>query len=458
VEVTCSHCGYEHPDETSACPRTQERMNVPGLIGGRVDRYEVIKLIGAGGFGSVYRAKHVHTDAEVALKVLKRSLNADQAMLDRFLREAKAAAAVGSEHIVRVLDAGVAQDGTAFLAMELLDGWDLKELIAREGPLTPQRLVSLMAQVLEGLSAAHAKGIVHRDMKPANVFVVRQGEKDFVKLLDFGISKMHSASPTEVGGLTMTGVAMGTPAYMAPEQFFDARNVDGRADLYSVATMLYELLGRRLPFDAQSYAELIVKVRTETPKPLLSLVPQLPASLAAAVDKGLAREKDARWASATEFASAITSTPVPASAVPARPLATLVASSTPQPLESSLMFGKTATPHRVTPAPDSGWVGGQTPMPANTMPTPAPAPSQPTPMPAQRTPAPMAVQQTPMPVAPGPLQQTPMAAQQTPVAAQQAQKASATKVALLIFGVLGGLMVLCCILSAIANAANQHPQ
>jgi serine/threonine-protein kinase len=424
-------------------------MSVPGLIGTRVDRYQVLRLIGAGGFGSVYRAKHVHTDAEVALKVLKRSLNADQAMLDRFLREAKAAAAVGSEHIVRVLDAGVSPDGTAFLAMELLDGWDLKELIAREGPLTPQRLVGLMAQVLEGLSAAHAKGIVHRDMKPANVFVVRQGEKDFVKLLDFGISKMH-AQGTDMAGLTMTGVAMGTPAYMAPEQFFDARNVDGRADLYSVAAMLYELLGKRLPFDAQSYAELVVKVRTETPKPLLSLVPQLPEPLAAAVDKGLAREKEARWTSAMDFAAAITSTPVPANA---RPLATQGPVAATPPLESSLMFGKTATPHRATPAPDSGWVGGQSPLPANTMPTPPPAPSQPTPMPAQRTPLPANPAQlaafappTPMPAAP---------LQQTPLAAQQPQKSSTAKIALIVICILGGLMFLCCMVGAITNAI-QH--
>jgi serine/threonine-protein kinase len=428
-------------------------MSVPGVVGTRVDRYQVLKLIGAGGFGSVYRAKHVHTDAEVALKVLKRSLNADQAMLDRFLREAKAAAAVGSEHIVRVLDAGVSQDGTAFLAMELLDGWDLKELIAREGPLTPQRLVTLMAQVLEGLSAAHAKGIVHRDMKPANVFVVRQGEKDFVKLLDFGISKMHAqgsdaSTGPGLGGLTMTGVSMGTPAYMAPEQFFDARNVDGRADLYSVAAMLYELLGRRLPFDAQSYAELVVKVRTETPKPLLSLVPQLPPSLAAAVDKGLAREKEARWTNATDFAAALTATPVPASA---RALVTQGPAAATTPADASAMFGKTATPHRSTPAPDSGWVAGQTPMQANTMPTPPPSQPTPTPMPLQRTPLP--VQPTPMPV---PMPVAPL--QQTPLAAQQPQKSNSTaKIALIVIGILGSMMILCCIVGAIANAIqHQH--
>ena len=117
------------------------------------------------------------------------------------------------------------------------------------------------------------------DMKPANVFIIKRAEKDFVKLLDFGISKMHQEGSTS--GLTMTGVAMGTPAYMAPEQFFDARSVDGRSDLYSVAVMLYELLAKRLPFEAQSYAELVVKVRTETPRPLATIAPGLPAAVCA---------------------------------------------------------------------------------------------------------------------------------------------------------------------------------
>src|SRR6185295_14564730 len=139
--MPCRHCGSEHAPGTTQCPRTLERMDQPGLIGTRIDRYEILRLLGTGGFGSVYRARHVHTDAEVALKVLKRQLNADQAMIERFLREAKAAAAVGSDHIVRVMDAGVSPDGTAFLAMEQLEGWDLKELLAREGPQHTRRLV-----------------------------------------------------------------------------------------------------------------------------------------------------------------------------------------------------------------------------------------------------------------------------------------------------------------------------
>ncbi len=285
-------------------------MQQPGLIATKVDRYEVERLLGMGGFGSVYRAKHVHTGATVALKLLKRSLGADQGMLERFLREARAAASVGSEHIVGVLDAGLATDGQAFLALEFLDGSDLKDLATNEGPLPHLRVVMIVLQVLEGLAAAHAKDIVHRDMKPANVFVVRRRdergvERDFIKLLDFGISKMHGDAGTS--GLTMTGVAMGTPSYMAPEQFFDARSVDGRADLYSVSAMLYELLSGKLPFDAESYAHLIVKVRTEQAAPLNQVAPQVPMALAQVVTVGLAKEPHQRWQSAKEFGDALRS-------------------------------------------------------------------------------------------------------------------------------------------------------
>lgn len=285
-------------------------MQQPGLVGTRVDRYQIERLLGAGGFGSVYLAKHVHTDSPVALKLLKKSLGTDQQMLERFLREARAAASVGSEHIVRVMDAGQSSEGQAFLALEYLDGLDLKELAAQQGPLAAHRLVLIVLQALEALQAAHGKGIVHRDMKPANVFVVRRRdergtERDFVKLLDFGISKMHGEAGTS--GLTMTGVAMGTPSYMAPEQFFDARSVDARADLYSVSAMLYELLSGKLPFDAESYAHLIVKVRTEQPAPLNQLAPTVPLPLAQVVMVGLAKEPIQRWQSAREFSEALRS-------------------------------------------------------------------------------------------------------------------------------------------------------
>ncbi len=422
--MSCRHCGSEHAVGTTQCPKTGERMDAPGLIGTRIDRYEVLRLLGSGGFGSVYRARHVHTDAEVALKVLKRQLNADQQMIERFLREAKAAAAVGSDHIVRVLDAGVAADGTAFLAMELLDGWDLKELVTREGPQNPRRLVAIILQVLDGLAAAHAKGIVHRDMKPANVFVTRKVdssgvEHDFVKLLDFGISKMHASG--DVAGLTMTGVAMGTPAYMAPEQFFDARSVDGRADLYSVAAMLFELLANRLPFEAQSYAELIVKVKTEVPPPLASIQPQLPAGIAAAVDRGLSKDKDQRWPNAKELAAALrASVGVTSEAPMARPADT----GAPRPgTVDSLMFGATSTPKPATPVSgNTGWV-----VPTSNVVSQPPAPA-----PAVATPA--------APVAPV-----------APVA-----KSSTGKTVAIVVGGLVAALFACCIIGNILQAISNN--
>ncbi|MBE2251735.1 MAG: serine/threonine protein kinase, partial [Myxococcus sp.] len=349
----CQHCGQEHPPGTPHCPRTSDPMSQPGPIGARVDRYQVESLLGTGGFGAVYKARHVHTDARVALKVLKRHLGSDPGMVERFLREARAAAAVGSPHIVGVLDAGQSAEGTPFLALELLEGVDLKDLATNEAPLPPMRVVLLCLQVLDGLDAAHRKGIVHRDMKPANAFVVRRvdergTDKDFVKLLDFGISKMHAEGGTS--GLTMTGVAMGTPSYMAPEQFFDARSVDARADVYSVAVMMYELLSGRLPLDASSYAELIVKVRTEAPLPLSQVAPTVPKALADAVMVGLAKEKEHRWPSAKEFANALRAAmglPLPGN-TPIPPRATLGAHKVTPPGEShSMLMGQTA--QRATP-------------------------------------------------------------------------------------------------------------
>ena len=388
----CQHCGQAHEPSTLKCPTTGYLLSAPGLVGQRVDRYQVERLLGVGGFGTVYRARHIHTDATVALKLLKRELNADASMIERFMREAKAASAVGSEHIVGVLDAGIATDGQAFLVLEFLDGWDLKDLIYREGPQSPQRLVEIVLQVLEGLAAAHARGVVHRDMKPANVFIVKRGDRDFVKVLDFGISKMHQEAPTG-GGLTMTGVALGTPSYMAPEQFFDSRSVDGRSDLYSVSVMLYELLAGRLPFEAQSYAELVVKVRTEVPPPLASIAPLLPAALCAAIDKGLAREREQRWPTAQQFADGLRA--AIGAGLPSTPLGAVLRTSGETP---SMLMDKTATPAPVrkpplaTPVP----MGPQSPGPGPNPPrhseqfTPQswgpPPPTNPPPARAQFTP------------------------------------------------------------------------
>jgi serine/threonine-protein kinase len=317
---TCQHCGFEHEPGLKECPRTGEPMDAPGLINRKVDRYQVLKLLGAGGFGAVYRAKHARTDAQVALKVMKQGLVNDDLALDRFMREAKAAASIGDDHVVRVLDAEVTSDGLAFIAMELLVGVDLRELDDREGPLSPSRVLDLICQVLDGLEAAHQKGVVHRDMKPGNVFIVVRRdddgtERERAKLLDFGISKM--IDPTAEKPLTATNTAMGTPGYMAFEQFFNARDVDARADVYAVSAMTFELLAGRKPFIAETYAELVMKVRNETAPSLRSVAPSLPAPLCAVIDKGLQRKRERRWDSAAQMAAAL------------RGLASLVAGTNP---------------------------------------------------------------------------------------------------------------------------------
>ncbi len=304
----CQHCGDQHPG-LPICPRTGIAMSATGRCGSRIDRYLLERLIGAGAFGAVYQGRHVRTNGKVALKILRRELMTDGAMLERFMREARMAAAVDHEHAVAVLDADVTDEGVAFIAMELLDGDDLQTLARRENPLHPARVIQLLAQVLDGLAAAHAKGIVHRDMKPANIFVVRRrdvhgNEYEFAKLLDFGISKMDG--PT-ANPLTLAGTTLGTPSYMAWEQFFDAREVDGRTDIYAIAVILYELLAGRKPYEGDGLPALMQNVRLGGALPLRGLAPALPVPLCAVIEKAMATKPERRWSNAREFAAALRS-------------------------------------------------------------------------------------------------------------------------------------------------------
>ena len=267
-------------------------------IGESVDRYVLEELLGTGGFGAVYRARHAHMGRSVALKVLHPHPPPTPEMQERFLREARAAAAIDEPGIVHVYDCGVTPGGEAFLAMELLEGEDLAEHLSGRGPLPMGRAVELARAVLRPLGAAHAAGVVHRDLKPANVFLAGGG----VKLLDFGISKLEGDG---VAPLTKTGVVMGTPHYMAPETFRGAATVDHRADLYAVGAMLFEMLAGRPPHDAETYERLVVKVATQPAPALSSVVPSVPAVLGQVVDRALASDPEARFGSAAELAAAL---------------------------------------------------------------------------------------------------------------------------------------------------------
>src|SRR5690606_314795 len=248
------------------------RRNEPSHIGQLIDnRYVVESLIARGGMGIVYRCRHKLIDRRFAVKIIRSTMAHLPDAPRRFLMEAKAASAIGNEHIIDVVDYGTLADGSAYLVMELLEGVPLSDVIAKHETLPVARITAIAAQVCEGLRAAHDAGIVHRDLKPENIFLTNRKASDFVKILDFGIAKMAQSGEA----LTKKGLIVGTPHYMSPEQAAGA-TVDARGDIYSLGVILYELATGRVPFDAVHYMAVLAKHMTEPPPPFHSL--SLPAT------------------------------------------------------------------------------------------------------------------------------------------------------------------------------------
>jgi serine/threonine-protein kinase len=275
------------------------------LVGTLVsDRYRILRKLGEGGMGRVYEAQHELIGKRVALKCLNAEFATHPVVVERFKREARAATAVGNEHIVDVTDLGDMSDGAPFIVMEHLNGRELADLIA-EGPLTLGRAVRIMDQVCDALAAAHTKGIVHRDLKPENIFLVtRGGNDDFVKVLDFGISKMKEPEET-APSLTRTGMAMGTPQYMSPEQAQGMMSTDHRTDVYALGVILYRMLTGEVPFTAETFPMLIVQIVTTDAPSVLALRPDLPAEVDAIISRALARDVRDRYQSVSELARAL---------------------------------------------------------------------------------------------------------------------------------------------------------
>ena len=348
--IRCAHCGMPHEASREACPATGkpiERVSARQMPGSAADsrrpvdasrrpaaggpvastgttpaaplprrdligktiggKYNVRAVLGEGGMGTVFEALNLSIGRQVAIKVLHANQLRKKDAVRRFHQEARSAGAIGHPNICEVYDLGTLDDGCPYLVMEKLVGETLADRIASEGGLPVDEVIDVLTQVLSGLVAAHEKGIVHRDIKPENVFLTRRvGCAPVAKLLDFGVSKMISVQPADRDGeseteLTRTGIVLGTPYYLAPEQARGDRHLDERVDLYACGVLTYEALTGRRPFTAQNYNALLINILTGTPRPIRDLRPGLPRGFERVLDKAMARDPGDRYQSAVEF-------------------------------------------------------------------------------------------------------------------------------------------------------------
>lgn len=326
----CPACAQRFSSDARFCPFDGEPLTESARydptadpLQGRVidDRYEILDLIGEGGMGSVYRARHVRLGRSFALKALKRELSVDPELSARFIREAKAAAAISHPNVVQISDFGSLPTGQPYFVMELLEGISLSSLVWNDGPLPPVRALKIAREIAQGLAAAHEAGIIHRDLKPDNVHVGRSGDSP-VKVLDFGLAKVAGGSK-----LTRQGIVYGTPHYMSPEQA-SGEGVDPRSDLYALGVVLYEMLTGRVPFEADSYMGVLTKQLYASPSPPSELLaaPGLLPPVEQLVLRCLEKRPSKRFASMAAFVDAVDrllrrlqATPEPAPALEPRP-------------------------------------------------------------------------------------------------------------------------------------------
>jgi len=277
----------------------------PGTV--LAGKYRVERLLGEGGMGWVVVATHLQLEQRVAIKFMHASYTRETTeAVPRFLREARAAARIQSEHVARVSDFGTLENGAPYLVMEYLEGEDLESLLRSRGALPTEVVVDYAMQACEGLAEAHAAGIVHRDLKPANLFLARRTDGSVrVKLLDFGISKLSPSGGVPEVAMTNTQALMGSPLYMAPEQMRSSKNVDGRADIWSMGVILYEMMAGRPPFDGETLPAVCARIMTEPPRPLRTLDTGVSAGLEAAVLRCLEKEPRERFPDVAALARAI---------------------------------------------------------------------------------------------------------------------------------------------------------
>ena len=301
----CPVCDTVYSDSNAFCPVDGTTLHVVDLEGGLIgsvvaDRYLVTDLLGEGGMGKVYLARHVRLPQQAAIKVLRPEMVKDPAAVARFNREASNASRIDDENVARVYDFGEATGGTVYLAMEYVAGRSLRDIIVKDGALEPRRAADLVEQIGRGLDAAHRLKIIHRDLKPDNILVVEGPDgREKVKVVDFGIAKAFGAGE---GGLTKTGFVVGTPEFMSPEQLLGGA-LDARSDVYALALVAYQCLTAMLPFGGDTPEQSMTARLTSAPKPLAAASgTEWPPAVQATLDAALSRDVSKRPETAGAFA------------------------------------------------------------------------------------------------------------------------------------------------------------
>ncbi|MBX9928540.1 MAG: serine/threonine protein kinase [Gemmatimonadaceae bacterium] len=301
----CPTCGTEYPLSERFCPRDGSALRAQNAMGDLMgtivaERYHILKKLGEGGMGQVYLAEHVKMGRKSALKVMNPGMTQDADAIARFNREASNASRLNHPNICAIYDFGETPDGLIYLAMEFIEGESLTSLVERNGALPAPRAASIIHQAGDALQVAHDAGIVHRDLKPDNIMIAKGRDgSDLVKVVDFGIAKASSSDAQKV---TKTGLVVGTPEYMSPEQLAGDK-LDGRSDLYSLGLVAFNCLTGKLPFPADSAQEAMIARLVEQPKTLAEIRPDIawPAALQQVITKALTRDAAERYQSAAQF-------------------------------------------------------------------------------------------------------------------------------------------------------------
>lgn len=306
---TCPKCGVEYADTTTLCPADGVALETTddSLVGQTLaGKYRIDERLNEGGMGTVYRGTHVLMDKTVAIKVLRPSLAADEKIVARFSREARAASRISHPNALSVTDFGEDEKGIVFLVMEYLSGKTLKRVIREEGPMPLKRVVDIMRQVSDALHAAHSQGVVHRDLKSDNIMLVTTGVGEHAKVLDFGIAKIIEPEGKVDPDLTAPNLVIGTPQYMSPEQCSHSGEIDARSDIYSCGVILFEMLAGHVPFTGESPTMIMLKQMQEPVPSILEERPDLPPTVGRVIARAMAKLPSDRYQTVSEFLEDLT--------------------------------------------------------------------------------------------------------------------------------------------------------